>query len=302
MLAYKDVFLAIVDKRDRERFRKFKLGQILVQSPNLLHNSDPLPVWGFLASSTDAVWKKIKRGGLVLFSEQNTNFTHLGVIADKTIDSNLAEKIWGHYDPRSRSLDRLIFFQTLTEISLGFNETIRRSEIKGVIFPGIYEVVESSLPYFSKVLKKFISNEKSQKDKDHNQILLPIDYGEAPPRLREQIVRFIRDTSRSKLLKKKYNNLCQICNYRVEISEDVFYSEVHHIFPLKDGGADNFNNMIVLCPTHHAEFDYGVIAIAENGKTIIKRNGNPVGELFIQNDHSLAPNNIKFQLRRIRSK
>ena len=35
------------------------------------------------------------------------------------------------------------------------------------------------------------------------------------------------------------------------------YCEVHHIEPLSEGGTDDFNNVICLCPAHHVEAHFG---------------------------------------------
>jgi len=115
------------------------------------------------------------------------------------------------------------------------------------------------------------------------------------------VTRFIRDTKKTRLLKKKYHDKCQVCNYQISIGSRKFYSEVHHLYPLKDGGDDNFNNMLVLCPTHHAEFDYKVSGIDMNGITIINKDGNPIGELTIMKDHKIHQKNILFHLQGLKS-
>ena len=43
---------------------------------------------------------------------------------------------------------------------------------------------------------------------------------------------------------------------------DRLYAEVHHIMPRnKHNGPDVRENMLVLCPNHHVEFDFGVLCI-----------------------------------------
>jgi len=59
--------------------------------------------------------------------------------------------------------------------------------------------------------------------------------------------------------------------------------------------------MLVLCPTHHAEFDYKVIGIDMNGITIINKDGNPIGELTIMKDHKIHQKNILFHLQGLKS-
>lgn len=76
-------------------------------------------------------------------------------------------------------------------------------------------------------------------------------------------VRIIRDTTLSRLIKDLYANECQICGSTIELPGGTRYSEAHHIKPLgtPHNGPDIVENMIVLCPNHHAMCDYGVIAL-----------------------------------------
>ncbi|MGE8079229.1 HNH endonuclease [Peribacillus loiseleuriae] len=64
-------------------------------------------------------------------------------------------------------------------------------------------------------------------------------------------------------LKELYRNTCQICGEQIEIGNGKFMCEVHHIQPLgsRHNGADVIENMIVVCPNHHAMFDRGAITI-----------------------------------------
>lgn len=53
---------------------------------------------------------------------------------------------------------------------------------------------------------------------------------------------------------RKYGYKCAICGY------DKFVNACH-IKPRFQGGSDDISNAIVLCPNHHAEFDYGILKI-----------------------------------------
>ena len=117
-----------------------------------------------------------------------------------------------------------------------------------------------------------------------------------PKKVTEAVTRFIRDGKKVSELKKKYSDMCQICGGIIQISKESRYSEVHHIHPLKEGGADKITNMLVLCPTHHVMFDYNVIGISRDKKTVITRTGKPIGKLRMSKGHKLDIKNIEFHI------
>jgi len=75
--------------------------------------------------------------------------------------------------------------------------------------------------------------------------------------------RATRDREKVDRLKERYANECQICGKRLETADGAGYSEVHHIKPLGNphNGPDSIDNMLVLCPNHHADFDNGVLMV-----------------------------------------
>jgi predicted restriction endonuclease len=46
---------------------------------------------------------------------------------------------------------------------------------------------------------------------------------------------------------------CMICGWDVIVN-------VHHIKPRRDGGANDLDNLVILCPNHHAMADRGLIS------------------------------------------
>jgi hypothetical protein len=82
-----------------------------------------------------------------------------------------------------------------------------------------------------------------------------------PARVLAKSYRVLRDTALTKRLKALHHDRCQICGLRIELPNGHMYSEAHHIQPLSDphNGPDVAQNILVLCPNHHAMCDYGAI-------------------------------------------
>ena len=88
------------------------------------------------------------------------------------------------------------------------------------------------------------------------------------------VTRVLRDSEMIKQLKIEYDNRCQICNQKIKLPNGKYYSEGHHIQQLGHAhrGPDVKGNIIILCPFHHAEFDYGAIGIKDNRVIHIDKN------------------------------
>ena len=87
-----------------------------------------------------------------------------------------------------------------------------------------------------------------------------VDVDSPPDKVKSLVTRVVRDTAASSDLKRLYDFRCQVCGWRMELGEDRFLVEVHHVRPLggEHKGLDGSANMLVLCPNHHAMFDYGI--------------------------------------------
>lgn len=76
-----------------------------------------------------------------------------------------------------------------------------------------------------------------------------------------------RSRKKAAALKQRYDNTCQFCGIQLEVAENRFYSEAAHIKGLGEphNGPDVVNNMLVLCPNHHLQFDWGVLRLCKIG-------------------------------------
>jgi 5-methylcytosine-specific restriction enzyme A len=75
--------------------------------------------------------------------------------------------------------------------------------------------------------------------------------------------RIIRDTKVSLWVKYIHEYKCQICGTALQIGSNQLYAEAHHIRPLgnKHNGSDVVENIMCVCPNHHALLDLGAIFI-----------------------------------------
>ncbi|WP_435116818.1 HNH endonuclease [Halolamina sp. C58] len=86
---------------------------------------------------------------------------------------------------------------------------------------------------------------------------------EPPERTEYTTTRTIRDTKLSEMAKEQYDYRCQLCGDRRESRDGSAYAEAHHVKPLgpPHRGPDTAANLLVLCPNHHADFDYGRVRV-----------------------------------------
>jgi hypothetical protein len=85
------------------------------------------------------------------------------------------------------------------------------------------------------------------------------DIAEPPARQQQTVYRILRDGNLAKRIKALHNNECQICGHTIRLPDGSRYSEAHHIRPLgkPHDGFDTMDNIVCVCPNHHAELDYG---------------------------------------------
>jgi hypothetical protein len=90
-------------------------------------------------------------------------------------------------------------------------------------------------------------------------------------RTRREVEQQLRNAALAAALRRLYGSQCMFCDSRVfvSISPEQFYAEAAHIRPLgrPHNGPDHPENMLVLCPNCHIQFDSGTLAISLASKT-----------------------------------
>jgi len=126
-------------------------------------------------------------------------------------------------------------------------------------------------------LDDYISDSK----KDITQLLADLNekmQNVSPERIEKLVSATIRkDTKIIYALKLSTNYKYQFpnCGQQIKKKSGGFYIEVAHIKPVSANGQSILGNLIVLCPNHHKEFDFGDLSIKEQttSKLIGQLNG-----------------------------
>lgn len=79
-----------------------------------------------------------------------------------------------------------------------------------------------------------------------------------------------RDQLAIALIKEDRGHKCQICETSIKKKNGGLYVEGAHIKAKVDNGSELPSNILILCPNHHKEFDYGNREILEHTDNFIK--------------------------------
>ena len=274
-------FIVIVGKKDEERFRQFRTEQHRDSLLSIQGTEHTLNIWAVNSHSHYGPWSMMQQGDRIFFAIIGSEFSHYGTVYGTLQNRDIATRLWGD-TPRTRLHDCLILFSSTGDMSRPFHETCRNAGIRIPVRAGGVHLAKNRVP-------------ATPTHGNVTGVVVVEDGGGGPAARKSEVVtRFVRDTKKVRQLKQRYSDECQVCGYAIRVSYRIRYSEVHHIHPLKDGGDDSFANMLVLCPTHHVEFDYKAIGIAADGKTVVRSDGKPVGRLTLRRGHRIAMKNIDF--------
>lgn len=126
----------------------------------------------------------------------------------------------------------------------------------------------------------------------------PNEYKSDLGRYQTLVDRRYRDAKKVDEIKALYGDRCQLCGDRLARGDGTGYSEAHHLRPLgrPHEGPDILENMIILCPNHHADFDNGVIMIDRETMRLIHPYDSEVNgrQITMKEDHELAAESIQY--------
>lgn len=105
------------------------------------------------------------------------------------------------------------------------------------------------------IIKEFKSQNKTKQDIINElKNLNPTD----PEEVTINSKTFKRDNRTIAQIKILRDFKCQICSTSIKKKDGTFYIEAAHIEPKHRKGRETPDNILLLCPNHHKEFDYGV--------------------------------------------
>lgn len=110
-----------------------------------------------------------------------------------------------------------------------------------------------------------------------------VDLASPPERVATTVNRIIRDSKLARWVKFLHGYECQFvdCNRPVILPDGSRYTEAHHIQPLGQphNGPDIVENLLNVCPHHHAELD--LVAIRLSPSDLCEVNGHKVEKKYL---------------------
>ena len=262
-------------------------------------------VWNFSNSEKNIrVWENINKKDWVLFY-YNSRYSYAGQILKKKKSNTESKKIFGK---EATNKNLIIYCDKIYEIKKGVQKTNLNMGVRAAI-PQIHKIklIQAKKNAGKEIIEKCETIENYLEIKSIElrskkiEEITPSSMKKEPRKIEMTTLRRVRDTAKSKKLKKIYENKCQICNYSFPQYVISGYSEVHHVWPMSDEGGDDFDNMLVLCPNHHTEFDYKIIQFNKLNNNIIEDlKGRKIGIISFKKGHCLDDGNILFHNTEVR--
>lgn len=237
--------------------------------PEEVTDRDTVSVWG-VVSGNKSYWENLEEGDFLLFYTKSGRYTHAAEVITTQMDSKLGEDMWKTYDRGRlvRDLDEpwpyLIYLENCVEVDISSRD--------------LHDLIgwENDYPLrFMRISDQGQEKIRSRYGSPYGLVHSHSQYGKRlgidsyeeerapdifiPDKIEARVSRIIRNSKLAIELKEEYRHRCQICDERRRRDSDSPYAEVHHIHPLghEPPGPDRIENMLVLCPNHHADFDYG---------------------------------------------
>lgn len=131
---------------------------------------------------------------------------------------------------------------------------------------------------------------------------IPLAGRQEPERRPVTIQRIARSTPVAQAVKALHRHRCQVCGIGL-VTPAGPYSEAAHIQPLgkPHDGPDVAENILCLCPNHHALLDLGALIIEDDLRVVSTLTGQTIGALHVQRNHRVDGRYLAHHRRRFAS-
>lgn len=265
--------------------------------------NDPAMLWGY-REKNKSTWRQLDNRDFLLFYTGEYQYRYAAQVADTEQNYDLGDELFATPD---QTFEYIVYLNNLREISINSRELhqtyagydighpVRSQGFNDATYQAIAEGFGSVEEYISAHQKAVVSGN----DVDSG---AAVDI-ERPQRVETKVNRIVRDTTIVDELKELYGYKCQVCGDMRRRDGSEPYAEGHHIRPLGDSppGPDKRSNIIVLCPNHHADFDYGMVRVDPDTYEIDHEYDFDVDgkQISIDNNHQLMSRYLKYHNREI---
>ena len=249
-----------------------------------LYEENKINVWGLIPGPQNTKqWQRFKPHDIIIFVPSKYNLI-VTEILETTKSKDLANTLWG-IDKNGQTWE-LIFFIKI----LGIIEKDKRSFLNELGYSekdqlmGNRKITDRFIPKYQSVenflslnLEAVVSPESFSDDIATQAVenVLPsrLSKEERLEHLKELAQKALQDRSRDYVevngkrikrktilvafVKERDNNTCEACGFTFKKKDGENYVEVAHIKPLSEGGPDDPENMVALCPNCHKKLDKG---------------------------------------------
>lgn len=269
-----------------------------------LYEDNKINVWGLVPGRginqpNVRQWQRFKPHDIVIFVPSKYNLIVTEILAT-TRNKDLANTLWGA-DKNGQTWELIFFVRILSIIEkdkrsflreLGYSEkdTLRGNRKITDRFFSKYPSIDAFLDIN---LETFMSPESFSDDiaKQTVETVLPsrLKKEERLAHLKDLADKALQDKSRDYIevngkrikrkailvayVKERDNYTCRACGFTFRKKDGEFYVEVAHIKPLSEGGPDDPENMVALCPNCHKKLDKGDKEARNEVIEALKRNG-----------------------------
>lgn len=261
----------------RANFKQRVLGQVSrsIYEPHTDRDlGDQVRIWGYREKGK-GTWRQLSEGDYLLFYPGDKTYRYAARISGTEHNPELGGAL---FDTPDQPFEYVVFLDSLHEISL--DSDVLHKEYAG------YKIGHpvKSQPFNDQTYEEILSRYESvgqyiEAHLEDSGVRLSSGSGGgggsrgvadpderavdlSPPKKEYTVSRTIRNTTIAKEVKELHDYRCQLCGERRE-RDGSGYAEAHHIHPLgaEPPGPDRKENILVLCPNHHSDFDYGMLSV-----------------------------------------